>query len=205
MGFFTTDKKRKSRRDKRAKHAQEKQQRQQDLANIERTPLPTDEEAQQLQERTGRLATAEGERAQQARQGFKEEALKDVTTELPGLTPKARQAMQESANRQIGAQLQNYSRMLASSQGNRGVRGGHAQSDLRRQALDAQNQVRRDLNEQDAGLAMQRLAAYLSAVEGRSSEDILRQQQFRDYLTGEQERRRKAAESRYFNNYFGKV
>lgn len=174
-----------------------------DLAfqDLRKVPLPSQEDIQAVNERTKELSDAESARAKEAREGFKQEALADINTPVGGLTPQQRNSMQESANRQIGGHLQNYSQMLASSQGSRGVRGGKAQADLRRRALDAQNQVTRDLNQQDTDLSMQRLAAYLNAVEGRSAQDLLQRQQYRDFLLGEQERRRNAARDLYYDRF----
>lgn len=170
----------------------------QDMRNI---PLPSQEEIQAVNERTKQLSDEETARAREAREQFKKEAMEDLNTPISGLTPQQRNSMQESANKQIAGHLQNYSHMLASSQGSRGIRGGKAQADLRRRSLDAQNQVTRDLNQQDADLAMQKLAAYLNAVEGRSAQDLLQRQQYRDFLLGERERRRNAARDLYYDRY----
>ena len=169
--------------------------------DMRKIPLPTQEEIASVNERTKQLSDEESARAREAREGFKKDAMEDINTPMAGLTPQQRTSMQESANRQIGGHLQNYSQMLASSQGARGVRGGKAQADLRRRALDAQNQVTRDLNQQDSDLSMQRLAAYLNSVEGRSAQDLLQRQQYRDFLLGEQERKRNAARDIYYDRF----
>lgn len=197
---------RRKREKKRAKKRKEEQAMQREASKIEQqTHLPSNQEIQEIQNRTNEVANQETQRQKEAREGHKAEAKEDVTTEMPGLTPQQRQAMQESANMQIGGHLDNYSKMLASSQGARGVRGGKAQADLRRQALNAQNQVTRDLNEKDADLAMQRLAAYLSSLEGKQAADILNRQQAQDLLLGQQEKKKNSAYNTYYNKYFSKV
>lgn len=190
---------------KRREEAAKQQAMQEEASKIENTPLPSQEEIQDLKDRTYELSDSEKARQQEKREGNKAEAKEDVTTELPGLDPKARQAMQESANMQIGGHLDNYSRMAASSSGSRGVRGGKAQADLRRQALNAQNQVTRDLNEQDYDAYMKRLAAYISSLEGKGAQDILNDQQAMDLLLGEKEKKKTSAYNTYYNKYFSKV
>lgn len=142
------------------------------------------------------------------REQFRGEAEGDVTKELPGLTDKQRRSLQESANSQINKQVQNYKRMLASTSGRRGIRGGAAaapQLEVARQGLDAQNQFQRDLVEKDSDLAMRRLAAYLSNIEGRSAEQLLRRGQLFDYVTGRQQQGLQSAYKKYYENLFGAV
>lgn len=167
--------------------------------------IPTREENQELRQRTDEFSDEEDKRIGDKREQFREETLRDISTDIPGLTSKHRQALQETANKQIGGQLENYSRMLASQQGARGVRGGKAQAGLRRASLDASNQFMRDLTDKDAQLAMQKLGAYLTGVEGKTAQDILQRQQYQDYLTGEQERRRREKYDQYFNKYFNRI
>ena len=167
---------------------------------------PSQEEINTLNDRVNQLSTAEDQRQAGEREKYKEEAAKDLQTEIPGLSDPRRRALQETANKQINNQLSNYSRMLQSNFGNQGIRGGQAiLTDLQRKGLDARNQVSRDLNELDADLAMQKLAAYLGQIENRSAQNVLQRQQFQDFLTGNQERRRRQAEDMYYRRYFGKV
>ena len=188
MAFLglTSNKKRKKEKERR-----KQAERELELMRSQQQPLPTREESQELQNRVNEFSQAEDQRLADKRNQFREETLRDLSTNIPGLTPQQRQAMQETANKQIGGQLENYSRMLASQQGARGVRGGKAQAGLRRGALNAQGDFLRDLTEKDAQLAMQKLGAYLTGLEGKTAQDILQRQQYMDYLTGEQERRRR--------------
>ena len=200
--------KREKKRKKAAKKVAEQQKQQamqQEAADIENTSLPTEQEVQTVDDRANALAEKENQRLKEAREGHKKEAMEDINTPVQGLDPKARQAMQESANAQIGGHLQNYSRMLASSQGARGVRGGKAQSDLRRGALNAQNEVTRDITQQDIELAKEKLGAYLTSLEGKQANNILNKQQARDLLLGEQEKKKNSKWTQYNNKYFNKV
>jgi hypothetical protein len=191
--------------ERRKREDEERERVARDIAfgELSRPKSKEEQDAEDLREREiiGRDRAEEEER----RKKHKEDAMDDLNTPMTGLTPQQRLAMEERANKQIGAQLQNYSRMLASAQGSRGIRGGKAQADLRRQALSAQGDVMNSLNIKDADLAMQRLAAYLNSVEGRGAQDLLHRQQTRDRLWGEQDRRRQAARDLYYDRYFNKV
>jgi len=190
---------------KKLKEQQQQQQKQDEFQKIENTPAPSKEEIQAIETSANELAAAEKERLDANKAAHKEEAIKDLNTPMTGVDPKMRQAMQESANMQIGGHLDNYSKMLASSQGSRGVRGGKAQADLRRQALNAQGQVTRDLNIQDVESAQQKLAAYLGMLEGKTAQDVLTKQQYLDLISGEKEKKKNSAWNTYYNKYFSKV
>lgn len=179
-----------------------------EMKKIQQTPLPSVGEVQEVEDRVNQLSDAEQNRINQARPTYKEEALKDLSTPVGGLTPQQRQAMQETANKQISGQIQNYSRLLSSKMGQAGVRGGAAnsvQAELMDRGLEARNQFLRDLNSQDADIEMQKLAALLSSIEGRTAQDILQRQSYRDYLTGTRDRQKQDAAAQYFNKYFNKV
>lgn len=166
------------------------------------TPI---DEAKALQDQAAELARREQEDAKKRQPGYEEAAMKDVTTEVPGMGPKQKQSMIETANKQIGGQLENYSRMLASSQGMRGAYGAKGQGALNQGAMQAQNQFLRDLTEKDSDIALQKLAAYLTGVHGRSAQDILQQQYYRDLLQGKKATNENQNWTNYFNQYFKKL
>lgn len=168
-------------------------------------PQKIAENYQEIEKAVNPLVEAEQTRLGLEREKYRQEAERDVTTELPGLTPQQRRSMQQGANTQINKQVQNYKRMIASSTGRRGIRGGAAtapQLEVTRQGLDAQNQFQRDLVERDTDLSMRRLAAYLASIEGRSAQNILSRGQYFDYLTGRQQQGQQAAYNKYFENLF---
>lgn len=167
--------------------------------------LPKPEETERAQTAVDEMARREEERIKPIRETQKQQAMEEVNTPTQGLTPVQRQSMQETANRQIAGQLQSYQKMLSGSQGWRGVRGGKGQADVNRQALNAQTQVQRDLNLQDADLSMQRLAAYLSSLKGKESDEVLRNRQYWDYITGRENNRRLGEYAKFYNQYYGRV
>lgn len=149
---------------------------------------------------SGLSSDEQGQRDVQ-REAHKASSYEDVTTELPGMSSAQKLAMQESANTAINNQIQNYSRQLASRSGQAGVRGGAAQNpqiDLASQGMQAQLQFQRDLVEKDSDIAQQRLAAYLASVEGKSAEDILRDQQYLDWLTASKDKKVENAWAKYW-------
>lgn len=198
-------KKAKVKADKEVKRKEEEAIRDQAFQNIENTPLPSREDTQELEGRSNEMADAEKERLKGNREANKEEAMEDVTTKVPGMDPRERQALQERANVQIGGHLDNYSRMMASSQGSKGIRGGKAQADLRRKALSAQNEASRDIMLEDVAQANRKLAAYLTSLEGKGAQDVLTKAQYRDLLQGQQDKKKESAYNQYFAKYFGKV
>ena len=199
-------KKKKEKAAKKLENAKKEKNRQVEFNKIEdKSYIPKPEETQRVQDAANQLAQRETERNQPVREGQKQQAMEEVTTPTQGLTPVQRQSMQETANKQIGGQLQNYQKMLSGSQGWRGVRGGKGQSDVNRQALNAQTQVQRDLNIQDADLSMQRLAAYLSSLRGKESDEVLKNQKYWDYITGQQDKRKAGAQAKFYNKYYGTV
>lgn len=175
---------------------------------INTNPEKIVEDLQNIQQTVNPLVEADKQKEQEAREGYKQEAREDVTTDLPGLTPTQRRQLQQSANAQINKQVQKYQRSMASSTGQRGIRGGAAfapQAEIARQGMEAQNQFQRDLVEKDTDLAMRRLAAYLASVEGRTAQDILRTGQYLDYITGKQQQGKQAAYETYYDNLFSGV
>lgn len=166
---------------------------------------PTSEQSQKIQDAADQLAQRENERNKPVREQQKKEAMEEINTPTKGLDPVLRQSMQEMANKQIGGQIQNYHKMQAGYQGSRGVRGSKAQAGINREALNAQTQVQRDLNLQEGDLSMQRLAAYLSSLRGKESDEILKNQKYWDYITGQQDKRRAGAQAKFYNKYYGTV
>jgi hypothetical protein len=176
-----------------------------DWENINKIGLPSQEESDQVTGRVNQMADAEDQRMQGKREGYKQEAKSDLSTEMQGLNPAQKLAMQETASNQINNQIQNYSRMASSKMGAAGVRGGAAnamQSELMDKGLEATNQFNRDLTELDANKAMEKLAAYLSMVEGRSADDVLKRQQYYDQLTGEKQKNREQAIAGHNKKYY---
>jgi hypothetical protein len=179
-----------------------------EFQKIQKTPLPSRENVDEMEGRVNELSNAENQRMQGAREGFKKEALEDISTQVPGMTPAQKQAMQETANKQISGQVQNYSRLLSSKMGQQGIRGGAAnsvQAELMDQGLQARNQFLRDFTEKEAEAQNQKLAAYITSLEGKTAQDLLQRQQQRDYLTGLRENTKQDAYAQYFNKYFNTI
>jgi hypothetical protein len=201
MAFGIIRNARKKRKERREKEAA----READFEKINQIGLPSQEESDELTNRVNQMTDQEDQRMQGRRAGYKQEAKQDLSTEMQGLTPAQRQAMQETANNQINNQIQNYSRMASSKMGAAGVRGGAAnalQSEIMDKGLQATNQFNRDLTELDADKAMQKLAAYLTMVEGRQANDVLTRQQYYDRLVGDQQKKREQALAAYNRKYY---
>ena len=195
----------KAARRKRKERAEKRAGMDSDWENINQIGLPSQEESDQVTNRVNQMSDAEDQRMQGRREGYKQEAKSDLSTEMQGLTPAQKLAMQETASNQINNQIQNYSRMASSKMGAAGVRGGAAnamQSELMDKGLEATNQFNRDLTELDSNKAMEKLAAYLSMVEGRQADDVLKRQQYYDQLTGERQKKREEAIAGYNKKYY---
>jgi len=207
FGMIRRARKKKAKKEaKKLEAAKKEKDRQIEFNKIEdKDYTPKSRETQRVQDAADQMAQRESDRNKPIKEGQKKEAMEEVNTPTKGLTPVQRQSMQETANKQISGQLQNYQKMLAGSQGWRGVRGGKGQADVNRQALNAQTQVQRDLNIQDADLSMQRLAAYLSSLRGKESDEVLKNQKYWDYITGQQDKKRAGAQTKYYNKYYGTV
>lgn len=133
------------------------------------------------------------------------QSVREVSTDVPGLTDLQRKQLQESASNQINKDYQNYSRQLASSAGARGVRGGSAaaqQMALQDKALDARRQFERDIGEKDIDIAMSKLAAALASTESKQAQEIGAQAEARDWIEAEKERRRQQALASFYNNHY---
>lgn len=201
---------RKRREKKRKKNAaqQAEQQKLKDEADASQDPQKIGEELQTVQEQVGQADEADQPRREEQREKDKTEAYEDVTTEIPGMSDAQKRAMQESANAQIDSQVQNYARQMAGGISQSGQRGGTAyaqQSDLAQKGMAAQNQFQRDLVEKDADVAMKKLAAYMASLEGKGAENILRNQQYFDYITGKQDKNKQDVYWQYYGNKFNKV
>lgn len=201
------EKKRKKKEQERLRQEQEQKQREEELKEAQ-DPVKIGEELQDVQEQIDRAQESDKPREEEKREQHKDEAYEDVTTDIPGLTDKQKLAMKESANNAINNQVQNYSRMLASQSGRSGVRGGAAaapQVELAEKGLQAQNQFQRDLTEKDAEVALKKLAAYMASLEGKTAEDIIKRQQYFDYITGKQDKAKQDVWANYWWPKFSKV
>jgi len=201
---------RKKREKKRKKKAaqQAEQQKLKEEAAASQDPQKIGEELQTVQEQVGQADVADQPRREEQREQHKTEAYEDVTTEIPGMSDAQKRAMQESANAQIDSQVQNYARQMAGGISRSGQRGGTAyaqQADLAQKGMAAQNQFQRDLVEKDSDMAMKKLAAYMASLEGKTAEDILRRQQYFDYITGKQDKNKQDVYWQYYGNKFNKV
>jgi len=199
-------KRRKKERAEEKRRAEE--QRVENEAREAESPEKAAENLGKVQEKVSEADKADQERRDEQREKHREESYQDVTTEIPGLSDAEKRAMQESANAQIDSQIQNYARQMAGNISRSGQRGGVAyarQADLARKGIDAQTQFQRDLVEKDADIAMRKLAAYMASLEGKTAEDILRRQQYFDYITGRQDKNRQDVYRRYYGDKYNRV
>jgi len=193
---------RKKREKKKREQAQREAKLKKEISEAQ-DPTKIGQEYQGLEDQYRESEQANQPYDKEKREGFKEEAYEDVTTDMPGMSEEEKRAIKESANAQIDSQIQNYQRTLASQSGISGVRGGAAaapQMALAKQGLQAQNQFLRDLTEQNAEQKMKQLAAYLSSLEGKTAADLLKKQQYLDYITGKQAQNKQDV----YNQYYGK-
>lgn len=201
--FGRIRKKRRMREEREREARVAEDRRRQELAAAQ-NPVKIGQDLQATQQQVGQVMESDEPRRQQQREQFQQEAYQDVTRDIPGMSDEQKRAMKESANAAINSQVQNYSRMLASQAGQRGVRGGAAaapQVELAEKGMQAQNQFQRDLVEKDADMAMKKLAAYMASLEGKGAEDIIRRQQYFDYITGQQDKAKQDIFSDYFRKY----
>lgn len=207
FGIFGRKRKRRKREEREErKKIEEGRLRQQVAASQD--PSKIGEELQSVQGQITKLDVEDQPRREQERGRAREEAYGDVTTEIPGMSENQKAAMRQSANAQIDSQIQNYQRNLASQSSRSGVRGGAAaapQLALAQQGLNAQNQFQRDLVEKDADTSLRKLAAYMGSLEGKTGEDILRRQQYFDYITGRQAQKKEDVYGQYYGNQMRRV
>lgn len=203
--FGRLRRKREKQRKEREREARVDAQRQQELAQ-QQDPAKIGQNIQQIDQTVSGLMEQRQPEIDANRGRFEEQAYEEATKETPGMSDQRRRALQESANAQINSQVQNYSRMLASQSGQRGIRGGAAeapQQALYQQGLQAQNQFQRDLVDKNEQQSMQRLAAYMASLQGKTAEDLLRRQQLQDLIYGGQDKARQDWENQYFKNRLG--
>lgn len=134
-----------------------------------------------------------------------QESIREVGTDVQGLTDLQRKQLQESASSQINKDYQNYSRQLASSAGARGVRGGSAaaqQMALQDKALDTRRQFERDIAEKDIDIAMSKLAAALASTESKQAQEIGAQADARDWIEAQKEKKRQQALASLYNTHY---
>lgn len=134
------------------------------------------------------LEDEEREKMQRDRQEGRQYADDVLSKPQEGLTPQQRQGLQERANKQISADVDQYDRRIRSSAGAAGVRGGAVTGHklrLANQALGAQQDVQRDLNELDAATAMSKLAARIGLEQGFTAQGIGARQQAADEVLGQ--------------------
>lgn len=158
------------------------------------------------------MATAISERLKQgqsqSRQQGRAEAQEFLRQPQQGLTPEQRQNLQEQANRQLNRDLQGYQRKLVGKQGVSGIKGGAAyaqQADLARMALDAQQEFQRDLSNLDIDQALKKAALIFGVGENYLGEDVLRNQQALDLLSGFENKRHNRSLENKFNRYFERI
>lgn len=195
-------------REKKEREERLREQQIQNQINQAQDPAKIGQEYQNLEDQYRETEKANQPYDEEKREGFKKEAYEDVTTPIPGMSEEKKRALKESANAQIDSQVQNYQRNLASQSGMSGVRGGAAaapQIALAKQGLQALNQFQRDLLGKDEDVAMQKLAAYMASLEGKTASDLLKKQQYLDYITGKQAQNKQDVYSKYYGKDYRNV
>lgn len=193
MSIFGRSKRRKRQQAERERLAREQRERQQYESDTDPQKIGTN-----LRETEGvvRDVMEEGKPSREEdRERFRTEARQDATQEMPGMSEQEKGNLRAQANVNIGQQTTKAGRRIAGAMGTRGVRGpaaGAAQRDVERMGLEARNQFERDLLERDSQVSLQRLAAYMASLEGKTGEDLLRRQQVWDYITSQQDRARQS-------------
>lgn len=123
------------------------------------------------------------QRLSQGREEGRRYADQFMNRQFQGLQPQQRQALQETANSQLQRDLQNQNRMLMGSQGRAGVRGGAAfaqRAELGRQAMQAQQQMQRDLSQLDADERRANMGMAYGIESGEAANRLLTRQRAED-------------------------
>lgn len=205
FGHQRRKRKRQAAEDEKRRLEDERRKKEQEEAQ---DPAKIGEEVGQIQNEAQKLAEQDKQRQKERRAGDEEDVERLVNKEMQGMSEEHKRALRESANQRVNAQVSSYQRKLASQSGTRGVRGPAAaapQNELYRTGMEAKNQFERDLIEQDQLVAMQRLAAFLAGLEGRTAEDILRNQQYIDLITGRQAQKKAGYEAGQYGSDYRRV
>lgn len=192
---------------KRHKREQQAMQSEIDRLKKEQQTDPVTEQRTH-QEQINQVAADQKGRDQVARQEGKEYSDELLNRQYEGLGKVQRQGLQESANAQIGRDIQGYEKKLLAQQGRRGVKGGAAyaqQADLARMGADAQQQTQRDLSALDSDLAMRKLAAAYNIEQGEVGQEALRQQMAKDTLESYDQRKYQKWLAEQANKLFQRV
>lgn len=172
------DKKLKSNR----KHAIRKEARRLNESKNPATPAPA-EDFETEQQNINRLSEESRQRDIAAREEGRKYGEELINRKVQGISPEERNALQESANAQIGRDIHGHEKRILAQQGKRGIRGGAAyaqRQDLARLGTEAQQQVQRDLTSLDRDLAMRKLAALYNVEQGERGQAAIRHQGAKD-------------------------
>lgn len=206
MAFGLRRRKRK-RAEAREKVKQQEQERQKEIEESQK-PGTIAKEYEDVQDEVTKLKQKEEERLKEKRARDEEDIRRILGSEMSGMSEEHKRALRESANQRINSQVSGYQRRLASMSGRQGIRGPAAnapQLELSRAGMEARNQFERDLTEQNELVAMQKLAALMAGLEGRTAEDILRNRDYIDWITSRQQQKRERERSSQYGQDYRRV
>lgn len=133
-----------------------------------------------------------------------------ANSDIQGLDPEKRKAMQYEANAGINRSYQNAQRKLLGDQASKGIvgKGGVAyaqQKDLHRASQEAEGGVHRDLTKLNADLKLKNLAAKFNVGQGEAAQSQMDKQLAVDELEAYNEKKKQRMFENKHNQQFTKI
>lgn len=131
-------------------------------------------------------------------------------SDIQGLDPEERNALQYEANRQIKRNFESQNRKLLGEQSRHGITGqggvGYAQQrDLMKQSNEAYGQAHRDLDKLNSDLRLKKIASIFASEQGEAAQSQLDKQLALDELKLDEERRKQKYYEDQRNREFSRV
>ncbi len=181
--------------------AKRERKRAQKQAEVAQEQLPQEASKEQIKQQVAEDVKEAKESRKQAREEGKEYAESFLKSDVQGLDPKEKAAMQYEANKQVKRSQQAASRKLLGQQSAYGVGGKSGvayaqQRDLQKMGQESQAQNLRDIDRLDKETALKNKAAMMAIIQGEASQDALDRQIALDMLKLEEEKKKQ----KYYQN-----
>jgi hypothetical protein len=149
--------------------------------------------------------------AAERREGFGkgvEQAEEFMGRNFQGLNPTQRRLAEERGRQGINREVQGMQRQLVANQGRRGIRGGAAyaqQADLARMGTQSQQELQRDIEQQNQDMALKRMAATYAMGQGEVAQRQTDRQLALEQAELAQEKKRQRKLQGQYSKLFSRV
>lgn len=177
---------------------------------VEEAEAPAEASREQIKQQVEEDVKSAKESRKQAREEGKAYAEDFLKSEVQGLDPQEKAAMQYEANKQVKRSQQSAARKLLGQQSQYGIGGKSGvayaqQRDLQKMGQESQAQNLRDIDRLDKETALKNKAAMLALIQGEAAQDALDRQIALDMLKLEEEKKKQKYQQQKADRNFSRI